>query len=144
MGAMQLAVLLLSLGVVALATPQYPDYGFYDYGPGGFPDYFDYGRPAPPPAPVVPRHRPAHHHKHHRPRPRPVVHRAPPPPPAPVTHEDYHAAKKAHDHNLFHGHDPTHGGHTRPHGPHHSKFDKNGHAIGRREAEQTKAEKEEK
>ena len=36
------AVLLLSLGAAALATPQFPDYGFYDYG--GFPDYFDYGR----------------------------------------------------------------------------------------------------
>merc|ERR1711990_1377521 len=84
----------------------------------------------------------AHHHKHRRPHPRPVVHRAPPPPPAPVTHEDYHAAKKAHDHNLFHGHDPTHGGHTRPHGPHHSKFDKHGHAIGRREAEHAKKAEE--
>ena len=37
------AVLLLSLAAAALATPQFPDYGFYDYG--GFPDYFDYGRP---------------------------------------------------------------------------------------------------
>ena len=26
-----------------------------------------------------------------------------------MTHEDYHAAKRAHDHNVFHGHDPTHG-----------------------------------
>merc|ERR1740123_2497347 len=142
---MQLPVLLLSLATAALATPQYPDYGFYDYG-ASFPDYFDYGRPAPPPpAPVVPRHRPVHHHKKHRPRPRPVVHRAPPPPPpppAPVAHNDYHAAKKAHDHNLFHGHDPTHGGHTRPHGPHHSKFDKHGHAIGRREAEHTEEAEE--
>ena len=118
---------------------------------------------------------------------------------AKVTHEDFHAAKKAHDHNLFHGHDPTHGkhhrvlslywirpvyvicistiwliksmwwypcpantnslrwrriddagvdnfsgkgGHTRPHGPHHSKFDKHGHAIGRREAEHTEEAEE--
>ena len=30
------------------------------------------------------------------------------------------------------------GGHTRPHGPHHTKYDKHGHAIGRREAEHTK------
>ena len=32
------------------------------------------------------------------------------------------------------------GGHTRPHGPHHTKYDKHGHAIGRREAEHTEAE----
>ena len=35
--------------------------------------------------------------------------------PEKVTHEDYHAAKKAHDHNLFHGHDPTHGKHQSDH-----------------------------
>merc|ERR1719495_35434 len=126
---------LLLVATVNVSTAQFDYYDYYDYGAPLLP-------PVPPPRPRPHhRHRPLPPPRRRRPvprRPAPPPPPPPPPPPAAPRFVPQAAIEKAHreiEHNLAHGHHPTHGGRTVPHGPHHTRFDAQGRAISKREAE---------